>query len=129
MILYCTADLIWATKIKGTADQLGIPCRPARSIEMLEARLADSPVCALMLDLDAPELSLELLDRVRRPDVSGRRIHVLCFGPHVEVELFEVARRGGADTVMARGALSANLGEVLTKLAAGRASGAGSREA
>src|SRR5688572_17399647 len=55
MIVYCAADLLWATRIKATADSLAIPCRPARSVDMLKARLADSDVRAVIVDLDAPE--------------------------------------------------------------------------
>ncbi len=42
MILYLAADLLWASKIKGTADALSIPCRPVRTLEMLEARLGEA---------------------------------------------------------------------------------------
>lgn len=42
MILYLAADLLWASKIKGAADALAIPCRPVRTMEMLEARLAEA---------------------------------------------------------------------------------------
>lgn len=42
MILYFAADLLWASKIKLTADAIGIVCRPVRSVSMLEARLADT---------------------------------------------------------------------------------------
>jgi len=65
MILYFASDLIWATKIKGAADALGLPCRPVRSMEMLEARLADSPVRSLIVDLDRPEEAMAMVRRVR----------------------------------------------------------------
>lgn len=117
MILYHAADLIWATKIKTTADAAGIAARPVRSVEMLEARLADSPVVALMVDLEAPEVALALLRRVQVAAGSGRPIRTLAYGPHVATEQFELARASGAGMVMARGALNARMSSIINELA------------
>lgn len=65
MILYLCADLLWGTRIKSTADAIGVPCRPARTPEMLRARLADSPVRALIVDLDAGDAAIELIRSAR----------------------------------------------------------------
>ena len=124
MILYCAADLIWATRIKATADSLGIPCRPVRSLEMLDARLADSPVRAVILDLETADTSLGILRALRGQAGSpgrdpDRAIAVLAFGPHVATELFQQAREAGADQVLARGAFDRNLPDILRALAAG----------
>ncbi len=113
MILYFAADLLWATKIKGTADALGLPCRPARSVEMLEARLGDEDVQALVVDLDAPETALALIERARREE---RHIRVLAFGPHVDHDSLKAAKEAGADGVMTRGGFHGRLGEILQEL-------------
>ena len=42
MILYLASDLLWATRIKRAAEDLRITARPVRSLEMLEARLAEA---------------------------------------------------------------------------------------
>lgn len=65
MILYLCADLLWGTRIKSTADAIGVPCRPARTPDMLRARLADSPVRALIVDLDAGDAAIELIRAAR----------------------------------------------------------------
>lgn len=145
MILYSASDLIWATKIKGTADSIGTPCRPVRNLEMLEARLADSDVRGLIVDLDAPDLALELIARLRQsaspPDpspgavpssqpagpgtssgddapatIDPTRVRILAFGPHVNKDLLQQARDAGADDVLPRGAFDANLAEILINL-------------
>jgi hypothetical protein len=120
MILYLAADLLWATKIKGVADALGLPARPVRTMEMLEARLADSKVSAILLDLDKPEEALAMIARLRGPGASDadRRVRVLCWGPHVERDLFERARAAGADQVMTRGGFDRSMPDVLLRLAA-----------
>jgi hypothetical protein len=121
MILYHAADLIWATKIKGTADAIGVPARPVRTLEMLAARLADSPVRALIVDLEAPETAIELLTAVRNRDkaADGGSIRTLAFGLHVAADRFAQARVAGATTLMARGAFSARMSSVLRDLELG----------
>src|SRR6185369_15920838 len=121
MILYLAADLIWATRVKATATDLGIPARPVRSLEMLEARLADSEVKGLVLDLEQPDVALPMIQRLRG-DAAGdreRAIRIVCWAPHVEVDRMEEARRAGADQVMARCAFDHNLPAILRTLEAG----------
>jgi hypothetical protein len=118
MILYHSADLLWATRIKGTAEAIGLAARPVRSTDMLDARLGDSPVKALIVDLDAPEIAMELINRLRGPNASPteKLIRIVAFGPHVAVEAFASARNAGANQVLARGAFSRHLPEWLTAL-------------
>ena len=70
MILYAAADLLWATRIKATGEKVGTPCRPVRSLEMLEMRLVDEDVRAVLLDLDNSELAFAIIDRLRGGDSS-----------------------------------------------------------
>jgi len=142
VVLYLASDLLWATRIKSCADDLNppVPARPVRNVEMLDARLADSPVKGLLLDLAAGEegregeMAFAMLARLRgrqaegdRPGLveagqsSGGRIRVVAFGPHVQAAGLARAKREGADVVMARGALAANLPRVLRELEGGTA--------
>ena len=119
MICFCAADLLWATRIKSTADALGISCRPTRNLEMLEARLVDSPVRSLIVDLEA-EPGMSLIRRLRGEGAHerGKAVRIVAFGPHVAVEMFAEAKRAGADVLMARGAFAGRLPEILRQLAA-----------
>jgi hypothetical protein len=119
MILYLAADLLWASKIKGTGDSAGLPCRPVRSMEMLEARLADCDVAALVVDLERPDEALAMIDRLRGPQATEaeRSIRILAFGPHISKDLLQAARQRGADTVMTRGAFGGHLADTLLQLA------------
>lgn len=119
MILYFATDLIWATRIKGTADALGLPCRPVRTVDMLRARLADSPVRALVVDLDTPDVAIDLIRTVRAEPPAGGPVHVLAFGPHMAKDAMLAARDAGADEVLPRGAFDRDLGAVLRRLGAG----------
>ncbi len=126
MILYSAADLVWATRIKATAEDLGLPCRPARNEKMLRDRLADSDVRAILLDLEAPDRAWELLGVLRGPEAESGTdaVKVIAWGPHVAVDLFERARSLGADEVLTRGAFSSGLPGLLVRLS-GDAAGPG----
>jgi len=118
MIVYLAADLIWATRIKGTAEAIGISARPVRTLDMLEARLADSDIAAMIVDLESPESALALIQRLKGEAASDteRAIRVVAFGPHVHKKLLDEARRAGADDVLTRGSFDHNLPEILLNL-------------
>lgn len=120
MVLYLAADLLWATRIKAAAEDAGVAARPVRNLDMLEARLADSPVQALLLDLEKPDEALAMIARLRGEGATDRdrAIRIVAWGPHVEDELLKGARAAGADEVMARGAFDHRLPDVLCRLAA-----------
>lgn len=118
MIAYFATDLLWATRIKSTAEDLGIPARPVRDITMLDARLGDSPVRGLIVDLDNPEMALPMIRRVREWEAHADRspLRVVAFGPHVESAALGEARRCGADSVLTRGAFHSGLAEIIREL-------------
>lgn len=126
MIAYFATDLVWASRIKMAGEDAGIACRPTRTVEMLDARLADSDVRALIVDLDDPATALELVRhaRARRTDPPGplpgspeaHPIRILAFGPHVDAEAFARAVEAGADRTMTRGQFHASLVRTLQEL-------------
>jgi hypothetical protein len=125
MIAYYASDLLWATRIKGMAGDLGIPARPVRTLQMLEDRLADSDVRGLVVDLagEDRELALSFIHRAqeesgRRQQTGGPGIGVAAFGPHVEVALLDAAAAAGA-RVYTRGAFSERMDGILRSLEGG----------
>lgn len=120
MVVYLASDLIWATKIKSTAQAIGVEARPVRDLGMLEARLEDADPSALILDLEAPEVAMEMIGRLRGSDATehDRSVRILAFAPHVNRDLIDEARRLGADEVLTRGAFDHDLPEILLTLTA-----------
>ena len=119
MVVYCCADLIFATKIRSTAEALGVPARPVRNEEMLRLRLeqgddgkVNEPVTGLLIDLETGETGLALIDLAKAHQAS---IPVIAFGAHVATELLHAARERGADFVMPRGQFTANLPTILER--------------
>lgn len=121
MVLYCCADLIFATKIRSTAESLGVLTRPVRDLDMLQKRLdrvddgkPNEPVTGLMIDLETGETGLQMIDRTKQHDP---RIPVIAFGSHVAVDVLNAAREKGADQVLARSGFTAHLPVLLRSLA------------
>lgn len=117
MIVYCCADLIFATKVRSTCDALGAVSRPARNAKMLQKRLdrvddgkPNDPVALLLIDLDLGEPVLELIQQARSHDAD---LPILAWGPHVAVDLLNAAAQAGASEVMTRGSFTAKLPEII----------------
>ena len=120
MIVYCCADLIFATKIQSTCDALGLTARPARNEAMLQKRLdrvndgkPNDAVAAVLIDLDKGEDALPLITQCKQHATPPR---VIAWGPHVLVDLLRQAKQAGADEVMTRGNFTANLPVLLQQL-------------
>lgn len=117
MIVYCCADLIFATKVRSTCDALGAVSRPARNSEMLQKRLdqvddgkANDAITLLLIDLDIGEPALELIRQARLHDAD---LPIITWGPHVAVDLLNQAGEAGASDVMTRGSFTAKLPEIV----------------
>ena len=137
MILYCASDLLWATRIKRLAEDLGLPCRPVRNPDMLRERLTEGPVSGLIVDLEAPEADAVLVAAAggESPQAPGGAVaggaeagagdaapprprQVIAFGPHVDRARLQMARDRGAET-LTRGAFEATLPQILQRLGEG----------
>lgn len=121
MIAYFAADLLWASKIKATSEAIGVEARPVRNAEMLGARLGDSDVRGLIVDLDHSETAMSLVALARADSKTGnrpacRRITVAAFGAHVDTDALHQAREAGCDLVLTRGAMARSLEDVLRRL-------------
>jgi DNA-binding NarL/FixJ family response regulator len=119
MIVYACQDLIFATKIRSTAEAVGVASRPARDAEALRKRLErvddgklNEPVTGVLIDLELGETGLDLLRQVKAHDANTP---VVAFGSHVAAEVLQAARQGGADFVLPRSAFTANLPSILER--------------
>ena len=125
MILSCCKDLIFATKIRSTAEHVGVPYRAAGSVAAVLDRLnrvadgkLNEPVTGVLVDLEMGDAALAIIDAIRQhtpgqADTGG--IPVIAFGSHVAVEVLADARAKGADAVMPRSQFVMQLPELLKK--------------
>jgi CheY-like chemotaxis protein len=96
--LLCS-DLMWLSRITGTARDLGLKVMAARSLEQL-AKLVQQqlPVC-VFLDLDMAPAD-QVISQVRA--LGGTTTRFVAFGSHVAVDVLAAARAAGCDLVLPR---------------------------
>lgn len=108
--LLLTRDLMFTSKVTGTAAALGLRVEVVGTIESLQSRAAATRPRAVFIDLscadfDPREVINQLAD-IPRPCV-------IAFGSHVDVDRLEAARLAGCDDVMPRSKFSSALPEIL----------------
>lgn len=94
-------ELMFTSRVTGTARDLGLTVRPARSVEVLE-NLArqQSPRCVI-LDLANPTLQVAELVAWLRGHCSPMPF-IVAYGSHVDTATLRAAREAGCDVVLPR---------------------------
>lgn len=115
-ILAVVEDLIFLLKIQQTAQQVGVSVEPVE-LSKAQERLQQSPVCAVLLDLNYRSGSAVEAARAIKADPAISRVQVLGFLSHVQGDLARDARLAGCDLVLARSAFTQQLPQLLLKLA------------
>jgi DNA-binding NarL/FixJ family response regulator len=109
-------DLFFATRIRETARQAGVPVEvvPAAQCESLLARRnANGVASSVIVDLNSTG-AVELI-RNLKARTAGRPF-ILGFVSHVASDQISAARQAGCDQVMARSAFTQQLPELLQRL-------------
>ena len=119
MIVFSCKDLIFSTKIRSTAEHIGVPARGAGTPELVLARLnqvddgkLNQPVTGVLVDLDLGEKALAIIETIKQHTPA---IPVIAFGSHVAVDVLQAASEKGADAVMPRSQFVVKLPEMLQK--------------
>lgn len=99
--LLLSDDLIFTSRVTGTARALGLTVKAARSAEaVLALARQEAPAC-VVLDLHNPGLDLAVL-LGRLAEVCPTRPRVVAYGSHVETAVLKAARAAGCDIVLPR---------------------------
>ena len=116
-ILAVVEDLIFLSKIRQTAQRVGVAVESVEITKVAERMPASTP-CAVILDLN--HRSGRALDTARtiKSGADASKIHVVGFLSHVQADLAREARLAGIDQVMARSAFAEQLPKLLRQLAA-----------
>lgn len=132
------SDLLFTTKIENAAKQLGFnitwvenaaemgqsdPNAPTETPgEMLHGRegqlftkITQWQPALLIFDLNNAAVPWERWIALLKSSPATRRMPILCFGPHEEVNTLERARQVGAEVVIGRSQFSNNLPQLLQK--------------
>ena len=115
MILAVLDDLLFTSKIRTTANQLGVPVAFARSSEGALADMRKSPPTLVILDLNNPRTDPLGTVGSMKADPALAAIPTVGFASHVQTDVIEAARRAGVGEVMARSAFVQKLPEILER--------------
>jgi CheY-like chemotaxis protein len=115
MILAVLDDLMFTSKIKTAASQLGVPIAFARSSAAALADMRMNPPSLVILDLNSPRVDPLGTVESMKADPALAAIPTLGFASHVQTDVIEAARRAGVGEVMARSAFAQRLPEILER--------------
>jgi CheY-like chemotaxis protein len=115
-LLLCR-DLLFSTKITGTAQALGFAVEVTASVEDLVSRVQQDSYRCILLDLSVADVSVA--DVVEAAGLGDRaRPAIVAFGSHVETARLKEAEQAGCDEVMPRSRFASTLPELLGRLMA-----------
>ncbi|HVF41752.1 MAG TPA: hypothetical protein VM936_02005 [Pyrinomonadaceae bacterium] len=113
-VVAAVSDMIFASKIRGTAEALNVTVDFARSEDSLfDAAKTDVP-SLVILDLHAERPDPFAAAARLKADEQLRGVPIVAFFSHVEVELRRRALEAGIDHVLPRSAFTARLPEILS---------------
>jgi CheY-like chemotaxis protein len=94
-------DLMFTSRITGTARDLGLTVKPARSAEVLGGLLQEQAPRCVVLDLANPGLAVaDLVKQLKAECVPPP--FVVAYGSHVDAASLKAAREAGCDLVLPR---------------------------
>ncbi len=111
--LLLTRDLMFTSKVTGTAAALGLRILTVGSIDALQSQAETTRPRAVFVDLACAEFEPRAV--MERLNLQPRPV-VIAFGSHVDVERLELARAAGCDDVLPRSKFSATLPDLLRQL-------------
>lgn len=112
-VVYFVKDLLFSSKIRGVAGQLGLTVEPARDVDALAAAAKDAKL--VIFDLRLPD-ALAAIDRLKS-DEATRHVQTVAFIDHEKIELMDEASKRGVNKVLAKGGFSTMLPSLLADLA------------
>jgi CheY-like chemotaxis protein len=113
IVLAIVDDLFFASKIRGTAEQLGVTVSFPRGVDaLIEAAVRDKPAL-IICDLHSTRIDPVELAKQLKTHEQLCSIPLLGFFSHVQTELQRRAREAGFDNVVPRSMFTKNLAEIL----------------
>ena len=113
VIIAVVDDLFFASKIRGTGEQVGVDIQFAKSIDAALNKARDEAPALVIVDLNAGCCDAVELAQAFKHDDNLNTIPLLGFFSHVQIELQQAALGAGFDRVMPRSAFTRNLAAIL----------------
>ena len=115
MILAVLDDLMFTSKIKSTAAQLGVPLAFARSSAAALAEMRQRAPSLVIFDLNNPRTDPIGTIAAMQADPALRAIPTMGYVSHVDTATIQAARDAGITEVLPRSAFTMQLGEILKR--------------
>jgi CheY-like chemotaxis protein len=118
-LLLCD-DLMFSSRITGTARGLGLSFKVARSGAELQSLAAQQTPPCVLIDLSNPGLSIADVVASLGPEGNPRPF-LVAYGSHVDAATLRAAREAGCDLVLPRSKFVEELPTALPRWFAGNA--------
>ena len=113
-VIAAVSDMLFASKIRGTAEQLNVTVDFARNETGLFDYAKTEVPSLIILDLQDTRLDPFALAERLKSDERLRAVPVVAFFSHVETELQRRAKQAGVEHVLPRSVFSSRLAEILS---------------
>jgi DNA-binding NarL/FixJ family response regulator len=113
MVLALVDDLMFTSKIRAAAAQLGVANTNARSSSGALAGMREAAPAHGILDLNSTRTDPIGTVRSMKADAALAAIPTVGFVSHVDTATIDAARSAGVGEVLARSAFTTQLGEIL----------------
>jgi len=117
MIVAVLDDLMFSSRIKTAANQLGVSVVFARSTESALAEIRKTAPSLVILDLNNPRTNALGIVSAMKQDAALAEIATVGYASHVQTDVINAARQAGVGEVLARSAFTQQLAEILTRQA------------
>jgi CheY-like chemotaxis protein len=112
-IIAVVSDMFFASKIRATAEALGVNIKFPRTLEILMSSAEEATPAMIVVDLHNEKLNPIDVATQLKTNESLKAIPLLGFFSHVETELQRKALAAGYDQVLPRSVFSRDLAEIL----------------
>jgi PleD family two-component response regulator len=115
MILAVLDDLMFTSKIKTTANQLGVAVTFARSAGAALNEMRQASPSLVILDLNNARTDPLGIVAAMKAEPELASIPTVGYASHVQTDVINAARQAGVGEVMARSAFTQQLAEILKR--------------
>jgi PleD family two-component response regulator len=115
MILAVLDDLMFSSKIKTAANQLGVDLRFSRSVDGAIETMRKNPTTLVIFDLNNERIQPLAIVAAMQADPALASIPTVGYASHVQVDVINAARKAGVGEVLPRSAFVQQLAEILTR--------------
>jgi PleD family two-component response regulator len=115
MIIAVLDDLMFSSKIKTTARQLGVDVTFARSADAALSEMRKTPPSLVILDLNNARTNPLAIVAGMLDDPQLANIPTVGYASHVQTDVIDAARAAGVGEVLARSAFTTQLAAILTR--------------